>query len=54
MERSSNRILEKYLQNVDEITVITDTVFAMGKAIAVTMKIKGKKAEEESKSALET
>ena len=48
VERSSNRILEKYLQNDDKITVITDAVYAMGNTIAMIMKIEEKKRKRKA------
>ena len=43
VEGSTNRIIEKHMKNVEEITVINDAVYAVGKAVAVILNITKKK-----------
>ena len=43
VEGSANIITEKHMKNVEDITVITDAVYAMGKAVAVILNITKKK-----------
>ena len=43
VEGSANRIIEKHMKNFEEITVITDAVYAMGKAVAAILSITKKK-----------
>ena len=43
VEGSANIITEKHMKNVEDITVITDAVYAMGKAVAVILNITKKR-----------
>ena len=48
VEGSLNRILAKYLQNDDGVTVITDAVYAMGKSTAMIMKMEEKRRKRKA------
>ena len=49
IEESEERILEKYLKEVDEIPEITDVVYAMGEAIAEKIGIMKKVRQQKKK-----
>ena len=49
IEESAERILEKYLKEVDEIPEITDVVYAMGEAIAEKIGITKKVRQQKKK-----